>query len=131
METLYQKVANILVNIIPEKWVKIYLYAEFRDGYEKVFFYYYPENRLLPIYSLDITDLFNVDDVEFDKLENELYASFSELLEEFKIYEQEQWTYLTYILDNTGEMKINYGYENVSQICSVQKQDEWEDKYLK
>ncbi|MEK4534215.1 immunity protein YezG family protein [Peribacillus sp. FSL K6-1552] len=43
MEQTYQQIANTLVNIIPVDWKQIFLYAEFREGYKKVFFYYYPE----------------------------------------------------------------------------------------
>lgn len=129
MEQIYQQVANTLVNIIPEEWNKIYLYAEFREGYKKVFFYYYPENGGGVVYSLDIIDSFNINEDEFDELENELYSSFSRLWEQFK--EQEQWTSLTFILDNTGKMKINYGYEDISQLSPVEKQEKWEAEYLK
>ncbi|PLR81667.1 cytoplasmic protein [Bacillus canaveralius] len=131
MEQLYQQIANTLVNMIPEEWNKIYLYAELREGYKKVFFYYYPESGVEPIYSLDITEKFVVNENEFDELENDLYGFFSELQEEFKIQEQEQWTNLTFILDNTGQMKINYGYEDLSQIGPVEKQERWEAEYIK
>lgn len=131
MEQIYQQIANTLVNIIPEEWKKIFLYAEFREGYKKVFFYYYPETEGEPVYSLDITDLFNVDEDEFDVLENELYNCFSRLREEFKEQEQEQWTNLTFMLDNTGKMNINYGYEDISERSPVEKQDKWEAEYLK
>ncbi|MFJ5769804.1 immunity protein YezG family protein [Psychrobacillus sp. NPDC093180] len=131
MEKTYQQIANKLVNIIQEDWNQIYLYAEFREGYKKVFFYYYPENGGEPVYSLNIPDLFNVDEDEFDELENELYNCFSGLREEFKQQEQEQWTNLTFILENTGKMKINYGYEDISEISPVEKQDKWEAEYLK
>lgn len=131
MEQTYQQIGNILVNIIPEKWKEILLYAEFREGYKKVFFYYYPETGGEPVYSLDITDIFNVDDAEFDGLENELYNCFSRLREEFKEQNQEIWTSLTFILNNTGKMKINYGYENISDLSPVEKQDKWEAEYLK
>ncbi|PKC50512.1 hypothetical protein RhiirA1_486147, partial [Rhizophagus irregularis] len=116
MEQTYQQIANTLVNIVPEAWNKIFLYAEYRDGYKKVFFYYYPESGVKPVYSLDITDLFSINEDEFDELENKLYQCFSELWEEFKEQEQELWTNLTFILDNTGKMKINYGYEDISQL---------------
>lgn len=36
MEQIYQQVANTLVNIIPERWKKLYLYAEIREGYKKI-----------------------------------------------------------------------------------------------
>ncbi|WP_031408841.1 immunity protein YezG family protein [Geobacillus vulcani] len=128
MEYIYQQIADILVNMIPEAWRKILLYAEFREGYKKIFFYYYPEKEGEPVYSLDITDLFDVDENEFDRLENELYSCFSRLREEFK--EQEPWTNLTYILDNTGRMKIHYGYDDLSEMSPVEKQEKWENEYL-
>lgn len=131
MEQTYQLIANTLVNIIPEDWKKIFLYAEFRKGYKKVFYYYYPKIGGEPVYSLDITDLFNVDEEEFDGLDNELYNCFSRLREEFKEHEQELWTNLTFILDNTGKMKMNYGYEDISELSPVEKQDKWEAEYLK
>lgn len=131
MEQLYQEIANILANIVPEEWKKILLYAEYREGYKKVFFYYFPETGDKPIYSLDISDLFTIDEDEFEELEDELYKYFSILWEEFKEQEQEQWTNLTFILENTGKMKINYGYENLSEISPVEKQDKWEAEYLK
>lgn len=130
MEQIYQEIASALVNIIPEDWNKIYLYAEFREGYKKVFFYYYPETQAKPVYSLDITELFDIEEDEFDELESELYNCFSRLREEFKEQNQEQWTNLTYILDNTGKMNINYGYEDISEISPVDKQDKWEAEYL-
>lgn len=130
MEQTYQQIANTLVNIVPEAWNKIFLYAEYRDGYKKVFFYYYPESGVKPVYSLDITDLFSINEDEFDELENKLYQCFSELWEEFKEQEQELWTNLTFILDNTGKMKINYGYEDISQLSPVDKQEKWEAEYL-
>lgn len=131
MEQLYQQIANTLVNIVPEEWKKIFLYAEYREGYKKVFFYYYPIRGVKPVYSLDITDLYNIDEDEFDELENELYDYFSRLWWEFKEQEQEQWTNLTFILENTGKMKMNYGYEDISELNPLEKQDKWEAEYLK
>lgn len=131
MEQTYQQIANTLVNIVPEEWEKILLYAEYREGYKKVFFYYYPKTGVKPVYSLDITDTFNIDEDQFDEMENELYNCFSRLWEEFRNQEQEQWTNLTFILDSTGRMKINYGYEDISELSPVEKQDKWEAEYLR
>lgn len=131
MEQTDQQVANTVVKIVPEAWEKVLLYAEYREGYKKVFFYYYPETGLKPVYSLDITELFNMDEDEFDRLENELYSCFTRLWEEFREQEQGQWTNLTFILEITGQMKINYGYEDISELSPVEKQDKWEAEYLK
>lgn len=80
------------------------------------------------MYSLGLTDLFDVSEDDYDKLENELYYSFTRLWEEFRIQEQEQWTSLTFILDSTE--KMNYGYKDISELSPVEKQDKWEAGYL-
>lgn len=131
MEAIYQKVANILVEMIPEEWEKILLYAEVREGFSQVFFYYYPINQEQPVYSLDIVDMFNIDKPLHRKLKQELYDCFEELWNEFMVQDQELWTSLTYILDNMGKMKLNYGYEDISEISPDEKQDKWEAEYLK
>ena len=130
MEQIYQQIANILVNIVPEEWEKILLYAEFREGYKKVFFYYYTQSRKKPVYGLDIAEIFNISEDDFDELETELYYCFTRLWEEFREQEQEQWTNLTFMLEHTGKMKINYGYEDISELSPVDKQDKWEAEYL-
>lgn len=130
MEVIYQKVANILVEMIPEEWEKILLYAEVREGFSQVFFYYYPVNKEKPVYSLDIVDEFNTGKPLHRKLKQELYDCFEELWNEFKVQDQELWTSLTYILDNKGRMKLNYGYDDISEISPDEKQDKWEAEYL-
>jgi uncharacterized protein (TIGR01741 family) len=130
-EVIYQKVAHILVDIIPEDWNNIILYAEVREGFSQVYFYYYPTNQEKPVYSLDIPDVFNIDKRLHKELKQELYECFEELWNEFKVQEQDQWTNLTYILDNTGRMKLNYGYDDISHISPDEKQEKWEAEYLK
>ncbi|ART75178.1 cytoplasmic protein [Sutcliffiella horikoshii] len=131
MEIIYQKVANILVEMIPEEWEKVLLYAEVREGFSQVFFYYFPLNQQQPVYSLDIVDSFNVEKTSHKKLKQELYECFENLWNEFKIQDQEQWTNLTYLLDNSGRMKLNHGYDDISELSPDEKQDKWEAEYLK
>ena len=130
MEVLYQKIANILIDMIPEDWEKILLYAEVREGFSQVYFYYYPVNRAEPVYSLDIPDIFQVDKRFYKELKRELYECFEELWNEFRVQNQEPWTNLTYILDSTGRMRINYGYDDLSEMSPVEKQEKWENEYL-
>ena len=130
MEKTYQEIVNVLVEIIPEDWSEIYLYAEYGEGYKKVFFYYYPTANEKPIYSLDIPHDFKVDVENHNIMRRKLYDLFEVLWMEFKEQDQEQWTLLTFILDNTGEMKIDYSYEDIADLSPTDKQDEWEAKYL-
>lgn len=133
MEHFYQKAANILIDMIPEDWDKVLLYAEIREGYSQIYFYYYPShqhNGNRPVYSLDIMDIFEIDINYHRDRKRELYECFEELWNEFKIQGQEQWSNLTYILESTGRMNIQYGYEDISQMNPVEKQEQWEAKYL-
>lgn len=130
MELIYQKIVDALLDIIPEKWDKVLVYSEVREGYERMYFYYYPKDELKPIYSLDIVDKFIVDEELLEKKEMKLYECFRDLWYDFKVQEQEQWTYLTFKLDSKGKMNIEYNYDDVSEISPVNKQDDWKKKYL-
>ena len=37
---------------------------------------------------------------------------------------------LTFMLDGTGKMEINYGYEDISELSPVEKQEKWEAENL-
>lgn len=130
MEELYAQIANLLNQMIPEEWSRILLYSEVREGMSQVYFYYYPTSQDKPIYSLDIVDIYNIDKQSYKNFDHKLYDCFERLWEEFKIQGQETWTYLTFLLNSTGKMKIDYSYEDVSQECPVEKQEKWEAKYL-
>lgn len=131
MEDLYQRAAEILNNLIPVPWKKIYLYAEVSDDSRQVFFYFYPEEKNVPIYSLDIIDKYNVEEQYFEELEDELYDVFTELWDVFERQKQEKWTNLTFILDNSGEFNIDYNYNDLAEADSYEQQIIWEYKYLK
>lgn len=130
LDYTYKKFADILIQMIPEDWKEILLYAEYREGFSQVYFYYYTTNRVNPAYSLDIIDLFDVDKRHHKALKLELYQCFEDLWQEFKVQDQEPWTSLTYLLDNTGKMKIDYTYEDLSQLNPIEKQEKWEARYL-
>lgn len=130
MEQLYHKAANQINDLIPEDWSSVYLYAQIIDAGGEVFFYYYPETENAPVYSFDILKRFRMDKQEFRKMNYDLYKCFYELREEFHRNEQELWTNLTFILKRTGELKLEYGYDDLSEADKVETQVIWEYKYL-
>ncbi|WP_018665064.1 immunity protein YezG family protein [Heyndrickxia acidiproducens] len=130
MEKAYQKIANTLNSMIPEEWSRVLLYAEIREGYAHIFFYYYPIQSKQPVYSLKIEENFTIDIQSYNELENLLYDYCEELWNEFGVQQQEQWTSLTFILKNNGKMNIHYQYDDLSQIDPTSKRKQWEEKYL-
>ncbi|GAF20180.1 hypothetical protein JCM19046_4886 [Bacillus sp. JCM 19046] len=55
---------------------------------------------------------------------------FSEIRKEFQDQGQEPWNALTFILNDTGKMKIDLVYADVSKMSPVDKRSFWECKYL-
>ncbi|PLR81665.1 cytoplasmic protein [Bacillus canaveralius] len=130
MEQLYQNAVEILNNMIPVPWEKIYLYAEVSEDSRQIYFYFYPEGETVPVYSLDIVKKFNLQEDDFEQLEDELYDCFTEIWEEFGNQKQEKWTNLTFTLDHTGDFNIEYNYDDLSEVDSYEQQIIWEYKNL-
>lgn len=110
LERIYQKVAMQLNNIIPESWEKVMVYSEVDEYSDSTVFFYYPQNKIEPIYSLDIEDMEGIDEDEIDSQLNSLDSVFRELWEEFKRNEQKPWTNLTFELYSTGKFDIEFDY---------------------
>jgi len=130
MEEVYEKIANRVNEMIPEEWEKVALYAEVSEYASSVYFYYYPTVKDTPIYSLDIVDIFEIDEDEFDKMNMELFEYFEELREEFKRNEQEPWTNLTLMLESDGKFNIEYDYTDLSEADDYEQQIIWEYLHL-
>lgn len=130
MAELYQQIAEMVNDIIPEEWIKVFVYAEVQEDVSKVDFYYYPEGKENPVYVLEIIDLFEIDEDYLDNLRNKLSDCFEELWNEFVRNNENVWTNLTFILDRTGVFKIDYEYEDLSEVDDFERQVIWRFKYL-
>lgn len=130
MEQIYQEVADILIQMIPEKWQDIFLYAEMDEGGQRLFFYYYPAARTEPVYMLDMAQVFNLKKQKLERLNNQLYRAFARLYEEFSKAGEKQWTNLTFMLNHKGNMKVKFDYDNLSMTNFSEKKEKWEAEYL-
>lgn len=130
MVELYQNIANTVNEIIPEEWVKVFIYAEVLEDVSKVTFHYITKSGDNPINMLEIPELFDLDENEIDELRYKLNDYFEELWSEFHNNNQEPWTNLTMYLDNTGDFKIDYSYEDLSDADDYERSIIWEHKYL-
>ncbi|MDF2068560.1 immunity protein YezG family protein [Bacillus sp. Cr_A10] len=125
MEQLYQKIGQHLNFIIPESWDKVLLYSEVTEWSNRTYFYYYPHKKETPIYSLDIEDMDNINEGEFNRQLHQLYEYLKELWFEFKNQKQEQWTNLTFELTSNGKFNIDYNYRNLENDDSYEQQVIW------
>ena len=129
METIYQKIADQIQKMIPEKWSSAYLYAEKWADYDTVYFYYYPENDIKALLHYEITERFQVDSTEFDQLEDDLRDTVLQIYEKQMSQEEEPWTSMTFILKSTGKFRIEYGYQDLSLLGPVEKRRLWKEKH--
>lgn len=127
---LYQQIAEVVVDTIPEEWSSVYLYGEIVEGSQTAYFYYYPEGSDNPVYSHDITELFTVSEREYSGKWHQLVDLIQKLWGEFKDNDQELWTNLTLTLENTGKFKIDFNYDDLSNADAHERKTIWKYKYL-
>lgn len=130
MEQIYQEVADLLMEMIPEKWREIFLYAEMSEGMQTIFFYYYPDRKTESVYSLHLVNLFNLDEQIWRALEDELFETFARLYEAFRKAEQKLWTNLTFVLKQDGQMRVKFDYDEITTIEPLEKLEKWKEEYL-
>jgi uncharacterized protein (TIGR01741 family) len=130
LDQLYQQIAEVVVDIIPEEWFKVYLYDEAVEGSQTAFFYYFPEGSDKPIYSHEITELFAISEYEYLEKWHRLVDSIQELWDVFKSSSQETWTNFTMIFDNTGTFKFDYNYDDLSNMNPHERKTIWKYNIL-
>ncbi|MBM7585890.1 uncharacterized protein (TIGR01741 family) [Bacillus pakistanensis] len=130
LDRLYQQIAEVVVDTIPEEWSKVYLYGEVVEGSQTAYFYYYPEGSDKPIYSHDITELFTISELEYSEKWHRLVDFAQELWKEFKDKGQEPWTNFTLVLDKVGKFNIDFNYDDLSNIDSHERKTIWKYKNL-
>ncbi|MCY8467309.1 immunity protein YezG family protein [Bacillus atrophaeus] len=130
LNTLYQKIAETVVETIPEEWSKVFIYGEILEDVQKGFFYYYPEGNESPVYCHDIPEIFEIEKEDYRNLWRQLIDNLKELWNEFKESDQETWTSLTMMIQSDGAFNINYDYEDLSDADDYERRIVWEHKHL-
>ncbi len=139
IKELYEDIQKTIFYMIPEKWESLYLYSsiiEEKDQNEagELFFYYIPKGilRKKPVNVYEIPSKFNIDEAQYLKLVENLYAKIKILHKEFKKLELGQtWTNVTMIIENLRFL-VEYNYEDLTQspLSSYERHVIWRCKYL-
>ena len=130
LNRIYQNIAQIVVETIPEEWSKVFVYGEINEDVRKAFFFYYPLNNNSPVHSHNIPEIFGIKKEEYKANWRILLDHLEELWYEFKNNSQEPWTNLTFIFNDEGELKIDYDYEDLSEANDYERRIIWKHKYL-
>ena len=137
IQELYEDIQRRIFKMIPEKWDSLYLYASVMEGQKEtgeMFFYYIPKGifKKKPVNVYEIPSKFNIDESEYLKLVDNLYAKIKDLRQEFKKLELgETWSNVTIIIHNARFM-VEYDYEDLKDnpLSSYERHVIWRCKYL-
>ncbi len=123
IKEIYEDIQRKLFYMIPEKWDKLYLYSSVLDEPDKegktgeLFFYYIPKGILKkkPVNVYEIPAKFNIDENQYLRLVQLLYAKIKELRKEFRKSERNEiWTNITMSIQNL-KFKVEYDYTDLNQ----------------
>lgn len=126
----YQQIAQLVNDMIPEEWERVYIYGEMEKDGGTNFFYYDPKKGKEPVYSLDIPDLFEINEDEYEERDDQLYSALEDLWNEFKDSEQEPWSTFIMTFDTSGKFDVKHGYEDLSESGPFQRLLAFKYKYL-
>ena len=132
MGAIYGEIANILNEIIPDKWIKIYLYGEVLDDSREVYFYFDSVTSNDTVYGHDIPRTYNLDKKTYSQLLRELTKFVVDLHVEYKENNDIVWTNITFLLDSSGKFNIKFNYDDIlkSPFSSGERQIIWEYEVL-
>lgn len=134
----HEEVQKKIFVMLPEKWDRLYLYASVIEHFNKLetgemFFYYYPKGllRKKPVNVYEVPSKFNIDENQYFKMSDELYASIKKLREECIKNKEKPWTNITISIENL-KYKAEYGYEDLtaSEFDGNARRIIWSYEYL-
>lgn len=128
IDELYQEIADVLVEIVPERWSKVYVNAQVYGMDSKVFLYYYPAKEEQAVSGDDIPAKFKAYKTLYPQLVEELEITFSQLWFAVKEEDGEAFTHVTYMLTSDGEIDVMYSEDTVNEETFRQQ---WMEKFIK
>ena len=135
---IYTQIQKQLFYMIPEKWDKVYLYSSVLERPNhletgEMYFYYVPKGVLKkkPVNVYEIPNKFNIDEEEYDKLADKLYAEIKKLRNMHIKLGEEKWYSIVISIANF-KFDVEYNYEDIndSRFNSYERHIIFRYKYL-
>lgn len=113
---MYQKIADVVVPLLPDGWDKVSLYAQLAEGTYEFMFYVAQNGKFT--YCFDLGRDEEILDA-FDSLYNTILPD----------WQEKKWSVCTILIERNGKCSIDYDYSIFPEDGLVYKQ-KWEEKYL-
>ncbi|MBC2035445.1 antitoxin YezG family protein [Listeria booriae] len=132
LNALYKQIAETVNQMIPEEWEDFHFYAQVSDTGGGTYFYYKSTGYNEYVYSLDIPELYKLDEKKFKALKRSLLPMSEEIRNIFKENDQEPWYSFTMSLQKNGKFKMHFDYTNWfdTEYSFSDQMIIWKYKYL-
>lgn len=122
MDKMYNKIANLLVEVFPEGWNKAVMYAHITEDMYEIFFFVEKDNIYYNCFKLE---------KEFGISRRSIMVCFDKIHQALlNDYKEKKWYCATIQLSSDQKFVINYTYDDQSANEELFKAD-WKQKYLK
>ena len=123
-DKIFQEVFDMLQEYLPTEWKKVVVYAAYSAGSYSINFHVMKADNLY-------VDCYNLKTCSKAQL-IKLFMNINRVLEPSRkaTTGKSAWTVFTMIVDNEGNMKTNFDYEDISET-SIAYEKKWKEKYLK
>ena len=112
LNDLYKEMAQQLNDLIPTDWNHLCLNSEVKNGEGGVFFFFRPKGEGKYVFSHYIPKLYKLDKRIYNKEIHKLFQLTVDLQKVFTDYDQDPWFSVTFLLNDTGELKVHFHYTN-------------------
>ena len=120
----YQSIFNTLQEVLPDDWHKVVFYAQYgENSYSMKYFVDSGDGKYTECFKLkgvskrDIIKAFATIDSQIMPIRKELRI-------------KDTWSVMTLVVDDEGNFKADYEYEDISED-SIGYYQRWKEKYLK
>lgn len=125
LNTLYNKLAQHINNMIPVEWDKIYLLGSVTEdkAYSSIFYFVESETQKT-IRGYDIINKYSIPENIWKYLWQQMMDIVLEINNCFCKNGQESWNEMIFIIDKYGEFNIDFNY-NVKDVASFARETVW------
>jgi len=120
----YQKIVDVLQEILPPKWKKVIFYAAYTTNGSYVMKYY------IDLGDGTYTDCYTLEQFSRSQLVK-AFMSIDKLIATVRndLNEKDKWSVITIMLDENGTFKTNFDYANIDE-STIEYQKKWKKKYI-
>ncbi len=139
IKQIHEQIQKKIFAMVPEKWDRLYLYACVVDHPSnlqtgEMFFYYYPKGvlRKNPINVYEVPAKFNINETQYLKMADDLFANIKELRNAQIEDNERAWSNITIVIENL-KYKAIFEYQNSAKenFDIYEKRIIWTYRYLK